>query len=112
IRDTQDEVWNLLKDRNYTRKDLIELWNDIDEDYFLREAPEDIAWQTEEFERHGYNEAPLVAIRNTTAHLHEAATQCMIKAPNSAFLFANLATAFERLNLSIQDARMYNMDNN
>ncbi len=112
VRDTQDTVWNLLKDKSYTRKDLIELWNDIDEDYFLREAPEDIAWQTEEFERHGYNETPLIAIRNATTHLYEGATQVMIKAPHSAFLFANLATAFERLNLNIQDARMYNMDNN
>jgi [protein-PII] uridylyltransferase len=36
----------------------------------------------------------------------------MVKAPNSAFLFANLSTACERLNLNIQDARMYNMDGN
>ncbi len=112
IRDTQDEVWNLLKDKGYTRKDLTELWNDVHEDYFLREAPEDIAWQTEEYERHGYSEAPLIAIRNPTTHLYEGATQVIVKTHNSAFLFANLSTAFDRLNLSIQDARMYNMDAN
>ena len=114
IRDTQDEVWNLLnkQEKGYTRKDLMELWNDIDDDYFLREVAEDIAWQTTEFERHGYNEAPLVSIRNTTVHRYEGATQIMVKAPNSAFLFANLTTACERLNLNIQDARMYNMDGN
>ncbi|HEY0961214.1 MAG TPA: [protein-PII] uridylyltransferase [Pseudomonadales bacterium] len=112
IRDTQDQVWSLLKDKGYTRKDLVELWNDVDEDYFLREAPEDIAWQTTEFEGHGYNEAPLIAIRNTTVHQYEGATQVMVKARHSDFLFANLTTACERLNLNIQDARMYNMDGN
>jgi [protein-PII] uridylyltransferase len=112
IRDTQDEVTGLLKEKGYGRKDLIELWHGVHEDYFLREAPEDLAWQTEEFARHGDSGAPLIGIRNTTTHTYEGATQVMVKAPNSAFLFANLSTAFDRLNLNIQDARMYHMDDN
>lgn len=112
ISDTQDVVAGLLKDKGYSRKALLELWSGAHEDYYLREAPEDIAWQTEEFAQHTVAETPLIAIRNTTTHIYEGATQVMVRAPNSAFLFANLSTAFDRLNLNIQDARMYHMDNN
>jgi [protein-PII] uridylyltransferase len=112
IRDTQAEVASLLRDKGYSHKDLLALWHGVQEDYYLREAPEDIAWQTEQFARHGLAETPLIVIRNTTPHRYEGATQVVVRAPNSAFLFANLSTAFDRLNLNIQDARMYHMDDN
>src|SRR5690606_24202599 len=108
IRDTREQVLTLLKDKGYSRKQLQEIWNEVHEDYFLRESPEDIAWQTEELARHGDSASPLIVIRNSTPHRFEGATQVVVKARNSAFLFANLSTAFDRLNLNIQDARMYN----
>jgi len=112
IKDTQEVVLGLLRDDGYTRKELLDLWHGVHEEYFLRESPEDIAAQMREFARHGDTKTPLIVIRNTTQNRYEGATQIIVRATNSAFLFANLSTAFDRLNLNIQDARMYPMADN
>lgn len=107
ITDTQDRALLLLKEKGFSRKQVLHLWNDPDEDYFLRETVEDIVWLTEAVALHNDLHEPLIVIRNTHEQRIEGATQVIIKADNSAFLFANLTTAFDRMNLSIQDARMY-----
>jgi [protein-PII] uridylyltransferase len=88
--------------------------NNVDEDYFLRENPEDINWQTEELAHHlqQANSEPLIVVRNILLHSYEGATQVFVMATRTAFLFANLSTAFDRMNLNIQDARIYNMAGN
>jgi len=112
IKDTQEAVLALLRDEGYTRKQLQELWHGLHEDYFLRESAEDIAAHIREFARHAGRSDALVVIRNTTQNRYEGATQVLVQAANTSFLFANLSTACERLNLNIQDARMYPMADN
>jgi len=112
IKDTQREVLALLRNEGYTQQQVQSMWNGIHEDWFLRESAADLAWQSREFACHGSASTPLIAIRNTTQNRYEGATQVVIRAVNSAFLFANLSTAFDRLNLNIQDARMYHMADN
>lgn len=114
IEDNQSKALNLLKDKNYTRGEVMAIWNNVDEDYFLRENPEDIDWQTEELALHlqETKDEPLIVVRNTSLHRYEGATQIFVLATRTAFLFANLSTAFDCLNLNIQDARIYNMAGN
>ncbi|HWK53963.1 MAG TPA: HD domain-containing protein, partial [Hyphomicrobiales bacterium] len=106
IQETQDQALALLKDAGISRKQALELWQGAADDYFLRESPEDLLWQTEAVARHGTQE-PLIIIRNTNEQRQEGATQLFIRAPHTAILFANLSTACERLNLTIVDARLY-----
>ena len=110
IKGTQDAALVLLKEDGFTKRQVSRLWKNPHEDYFLRETPEDIRWQTRALSEHANNSEPLIMIRNTAEGLYEGATQVFIRAERSAFLFANLSTAFDRLNLNIQDARMYNTD--
>ncbi len=90
------------------KKQAEAIWDKPSEDYFLRESPEDIAWQTLAIAKHDKPDTPLVLIKNTTEHHSEGATQIFIYTGNSRFLFANIANAFDRLNLNIQDARLFN----
>jgi [protein-PII] uridylyltransferase len=107
IGETRDQALALLKDAGIARKQALELWKGVDDDYFLRESPEDILWQTQAVAAHRKDE-PLIVIRNTTDHGgQEGASQIFIRAPHTAFLFANLSTACERLNFTIVDARLY-----
>jgi [protein-PII] uridylyltransferase len=110
IGETRETALTSLAEAGYSRNQVLDLWQHANEDYFLHETPEDIAWQTEALALHANENAPLVIIRNTTEHRHEGATQVFVRAPNSAFLFANLSSALERLNLNIHDARLYVMD--
>jgi len=98
-----------LLETGFTHKQVMELWQHASEDYFLRESVRDIVWQTEALAIHANERTPLVIIRNFTDLQQEGATQVFVRATNSAFLFANLSAALERLNLNIHDARMYVM---
>ena len=100
----------LLEKSGFTARQVREIWNNPSEEYFLRETPEDIAWQTQAIAGHKSNVAPLILIKNNTENRNEGATQVFIYTQNSHFLFANIATAFDRLNLNIQDARIYTTD--
>ena len=110
VMQTRDKSMAALLEIGFTHKQVIDLWRHTSEDYFLRESADDIVWQTEALAMHTTEQTPLVIIRNTTEHRHEGATRVFVRALNSTFLFANLCTAFERLNLNIHDARMYEMD--
>jgi len=110
IRQNQKVAFALLEKSGFSAKQVRDIWNNPSEDYFLRETPEDIAWQTQAIAGHKSNVAPLVLIKNNSENRSEGATQVFIYTQNSHFLFANIATAFDRLNLNIQDARIYTTD--
>ncbi len=107
IQQNQKAAIALLKESGYTDKQIREIWNNPNEEYFLRESPEDIAWHSKAIANHKSNVAPLILIKNKTEIRNEGATQVFIYTQNSHGLFANIATAFDRLNMNIQDARIY-----
>lgn len=111
IQETQNQALAILAEKNMTKKQVQDLWDTPSEDYFLRESAEDIARQTLAIAKHE-SDAPLILINNSTEHQYEGATQVFIYTQNSHFLFANVANAFDRLNLNIQNARIYNNASN
>ncbi len=112
IQDNQNQALEILASKNMTRKQALLTWDNPNEEYFLRETPEDIARQTLAIAKHEDSEEPLIQIKNSSKHQYEGATQVFIYTRNSHFLFANVANAFDRLNLNIQDARIYHTASN
>lgn len=114
IKETQSQALALLNEKNMSKKQAMAIWDNPSEDYFLRESPEDIAWQTLAIAKHSESDPdqPLILIKNSTEHKFEGATQVFIYTQNSHFLFANIANAFDRLNLNIQNARLFNTESN
>ncbi len=112
IKENQNLALALLKEKDMSKKEALAIWDKPTEDYFLRESPEDIAWQTLAISKHKEPESPLILIKNSTEHQSEGATQVFIYTQNSHFLFANIANAFDRLNLNIQNARLFNTASN
>ena len=110
IRENQLAAIELLESSGFSGKQARDVWNSPSEDYFLHEKPKDIAWQTVAIASHKSNVDPLILIKNNTENRNEGATQIFIYKQNSHFLFANIATALDRLNLNIQDARIYTTD--
>jgi [protein-PII] uridylyltransferase len=107
IKDTQDAAMQLLKEDDLPRKKIQSIWSLFSEDYFLRESAENVCWLTSTLAEQEDATEPLILIRNTHEDRFEGATQVIVLAVDSSFLFANLTTAFDRMNLSIQAARMY-----
>ncbi len=110
IKDHQKAALALLEEAGYERKQVKQIWNNPDNDYFLRELPESIAWQTQAIASHKSNTEPLIVIKSNIKNRNEGATQVFIYTQNSDFLFANIVAALDRLNLNIQDARIYKTD--
>ena len=108
IKDNQDRTIGILEEKSISKSQALAIWDKPTEDYFLRESPEDIAWQTLAISKHANSDEPLILIKNSTEHQSEGATQVFIYTENTHFLFANIANAFDRLNLNIQNARLFN----
>jgi [protein-PII] uridylyltransferase len=107
---TRDAAVDLLEGRGFTHGELDEIWKQRDEEYFLRERPEDIAWHTEAIASHRDREKPLVLVRNSTDSSVANTTQIFIHARSRAQLFSVICAELEQLDLSVHDARIYSAD--
>ncbi|MEJ2042160.1 MAG: [protein-PII] uridylyltransferase [Reinekea sp.] len=106
IKETQQSALALLATDGIEEAQVLELWGNPGEDYFLRETAKNIAWHTKAIANHGLN-VPMVLIKETeNAHNYAGATQIFIYAPDRPHLFADIAATLDALSLDIQDARI------
>jgi [protein-PII] uridylyltransferase len=79
-------------------------WKQLDIGYFLRNDPQDIAWQTRVLYRVPDTEAPIV--RTRLAPIGEG-FQVVTYLPDQPDLFARICGYFDSKNLSVLDARIH-----
>lgn len=101
----------LLKNNGLDEETVDIIWKNADDEYFVRESAENIAWHTEAIANFK-GDGPLVSFRelgtNTPA---VGATQIFIYTRNADYIFANSAAAFEELDLNIHGARIFTSAN-
>lgn len=109
--DTQERLASLKADAlpilekgKHTRAQVEQHWEQMDIEYFLRHDAEAIAWHTGQIVRSQVSELPLVATRY---HPEAGGTEFLVYTPDRDDLFAVLTGGFDRLNLTIMDARIY-----
>ncbi|MBU3848290.1 MAG: [protein-PII] uridylyltransferase [Candidatus Acinetobacter avistercoris] len=86
--------------------DVVEtVWQDLGDEYFLKETADEVAWHTRAILEHGDDPAPIVLMR---AHRKSApdAVQIFIYTRDQPNLFATTVAVFDRMNLDVQDARI------
>ena len=114
ISDKQESAMTRLLDKGLPEADIRGVWEHAGDEYFVRESAVNIAWHTESILAHQGSD-PLIAVKdtldNTLESTIEGGTQIFIYMPNTDFLFANSTAAFERLNLNIQNARIFTTSN-
>lgn len=108
IEETQQAAISRLSRHNISAEQCLQLWEDVNDDYFLRETMLDVAWHTEAIIKHTDADGPLVLIQETSSKELEGATQIFIRCKGRDKVFATIASALDHLNLSVQDARIYN----
>lgn len=106
IEETKALALAKLKDKNIDQDAALKLWQDMGEEYFIRESHRDIAAYTEAQLNHD-GAGPLIVISKATSSYFETATQIFIFAPDTPHVFAAATTALTNLNLNIQDAKIY-----
>ncbi|MFB2539108.1 MULTISPECIES: [protein-PII] uridylyltransferase [unclassified Acinetobacter] len=100
IEDTKFAAMDVLADE-FSHHDIEKLWQDLGDDYLLKENVDEIIWHTRAILQHENKSEPLVLIREQRKTL-----QLFIYSPDQKNLFATTVAWLDRLNLDVQDARI------
>ncbi|MAM00580.1 MAG: [protein-PII] uridylyltransferase [Alteromonadaceae bacterium] len=106
IKATRSEAREMLHAQNFSDDQIDDVWETLEDDYFLQDSTVDIAWQTSSIIRHGDCPEPLVLIRDTRGGPSDGYTQIVIYMASRMELFAATTAVLEQLNLNIVDARI------
>lgn len=106
IADTQQASLTTLIEEGFSPEHVRRIWNEPNNDYFLREKTRDIVRRTMAIDKHlksTKTNEPLV----TLTHRDNGASEVFIYMPGHNNVFAVITAALEQLELSVQDARIY-----
>ena len=104
IADLRTEALALLKPKFIPVELINKHWQHMDNDYFLRHDVESLAWHAEIIAPASASDLPLVAARYRPDW---GSSEFLIFTPDREDLFVVLTAGFDRLNLSIMDARIH-----
>ncbi len=115
IEKTKEAAIAKLATKGFTTEEILSLWDNPGDDYFLRESANDIVWHTEAIAKRRDNkeqrDKPIILIKQIGKSINEGATQIFISALNQKGLFAVVASTMGHLNLNIVAARISTSDN-
>ena len=101
-----------VDNQRMNREEVLSLWDDLGDEYFLREIAEDILWHTEAILNHppigrasNADSTPLVVLREHR-ELALDAVQVFIYTQDQVNLFAVTMAVFDQMNLDVLDARI------
>ena len=103
VSDAQLQARDLLLAQGVEAAAIAQIWADFPEETFLRIHPGLIAWQTMGIAHAGAGDKPLVLI---DAHGPRGGSEVFVHARDGDGLFAAVTAVFERLRLSVFDARI------
>ncbi len=86
-------------------EDTKKVWQELGDEYFLKESADEIAWHTRAILQHGDNPEPLVLMRAQRKFAQDA-VQIFIYTQDQPNLFATTVAILDRMNLDVQDARI------
>jgi len=101
INNTKQDAINLFI-KNIDKNHVCEIWESINEDYFLRHNPDEIAWHTKGILNHD-NEEPLVMINKESSR---GGSLIFVYMKDKKNIFAIIAKAIANIGLTVLDARI------
>jgi len=107
VEEKQRRVIDLLKARGIDRATAQEFWREHIDDYFLRERARDIAWHVESYIDEFADKDTMVLVQKRGADEFDGSTQIFVRTVDQPKLFAKLVRTLVKLQLRIQDARIY-----
>ncbi|WP_461516462.1 [protein-PII] uridylyltransferase [Porticoccus sp.] len=89
-----------------TQPKALEIWGNVDDEFFLREKAEDIATYTAAIAKRGDNSDPVILIQNAGVEI-PIATQIFIHTKGIDNVFPTTAATLDHLQMNIMDARLH-----
>lgn len=112
IEETKERALALLANRNFEEKDVLALWDQLGDHYFLRETFADVARHSEAILNHGAPDKPLVRVGKSDERHYQGAAELFIYTQDAPNLFAATVAALNQLNLNIVDAKIITSSSN
>ncbi len=109
IKDTKVAALTVLAKRGFSRERVKVLWKNFNDNYFLREHSDDVAWHTQEILNHNDSDT-LVLIRDHSDQQAISATQIFIRTIDRPRVFSTITQSLAGLGLNIYDARVFATD--
>ncbi|HTJ92696.1 MAG TPA: [protein-PII] uridylyltransferase [Pararobbsia sp.] len=103
LKTRQAEAITLLRLKAVPEGAHLELWNQLDVAYFLRQDASEIAWQTRELMHHVQTPLPIVRARPAAI---SNSLQVLVYVKDRPDLFASICSYFDRSGLSVLDAQV------
>lgn len=103
IAGVKKEALGLIDFNKYPKKVVLNLWHEIEDDYFLRHTSDEIVWQTQGILDHKNKSTPLVLVNKKT---NRGNSLIFIYMPNSRNIFSTTTRVIEKLGLNVLDARI------
>ncbi|KEI72097.1 protein-PII uridylyltransferase [Endozoicomonas elysicola] len=111
IANTQQKALLLLKEKGFEEAWILKLWEQFNDEYFLRHQSDEISWQTEGILNHRPGK-PLILIPEVKDGYEHQGSKVFVYTHDQSNLFAATVAAFHQLGLAIQDARIITSNNN
>jgi len=103
IAQTRTDASKLLNNDECPEHTVALLWSTLEDEYFLRHRPVELAWHTSTILGADSDDLPVVALRNFE---NLGGTSIFIHAADVDYLFAIVAATLDRLRLDVLDARI------
>ena len=108
IADLRNTALEKLRPSGITEKQVNRFWQDLDEEYFLPYDAESLAWHARVITTAHAADLPIVATRYAPGL---GGSEFLIYTPDRDDLFVIITAGFDRMNLSIMDARIHTLRN-
>ena len=106
VEDIRQQAIEKLTAHEFKAERIAELWNQVDEEYFLLERVSDIVWHAEAI-LNSNGEGPVILVQDDMSRRTDTGfTQIFVHTRNQKDLFVAIVTAIDQLGLTIVDARI------
>jgi len=111
VTDAKNAALRLLTAQGISETQALAVWSDVDEEFFLRESADDIATFTQAIIANPDDDAPVLLLCDVGGEV-PVATQIFVHAKDRQNIFSITAAILDKLNLTIQDARLHTTHDN
>ncbi len=108
IRACQEAARSRLENLNLDEHAMQRTWSALEDDFFLRHTPREVAELISQMVRHDIDTGPLVLVRDGSKQLHEEGTTSVyVYSHDTPNLFAACVVTFQKLRLNVFAADIY-----
>ncbi len=103
IRNKKQQALQQLMQQGFQEQQVLAIWFNLGNNYFLNNAVEEIVWQVSHVLNHADQAQPLILISND---IYKAATTIFVHAKDQDYLFATTVSVISKFNINIFEARI------